>query len=75
MVGLPLPRGCWAKGTGSLRLPHTATNLCLRSGNVYTGQRCWPWVMQQLMEQSPLPMLLMRTVIQSPPGPRPVASS
>lgn len=42
----------------------TATNLCFAERNVYTSE-VLAVVMQQLMEQSPLPMLLMRTVIQS----------
>ncbi|KAL6101329.1 sympk [Pungitius sinensis] len=41
-----------------------ATNLCFGEKNVYTSE-VLAVVMQQLMEQSPLPMLLMRTVIQS----------
>lgn len=41
-----------------------ATNLCFGERNVYTSE-VLAVVMQQLMEQSPLPMLLMRTVIQS----------
>ncbi|XP_029140886.1 symplekin [Protobothrops mucrosquamatus] len=41
-----------------------ATNLCFAEHNVYTSE-VLAVVMQQLMEQSPLPMLLMRTVIQS----------
>ncbi|XP_047457492.1 symplekin [Mugil cephalus] len=41
-----------------------ATNLCFGEKNVYTSE-ILAVVMQQLMEQSPLPMLLMRTVIQS----------
>ncbi|XP_038623236.1 symplekin [Tachyglossus aculeatus] len=40
-----------------------ATNLCFAERNVYTSE-VLAVVMQQLMEQSPLPMLLMRTVIQ-----------
>uniref|UniRef100_A0A452SCX7 Symplekin n=1 Tax=Ursus americanus TaxID=9643 RepID=A0A452SCX7_URSAM len=53
----------------SCRLPPTlrllaATNLCFAERNVYTSE-VLAVVMQQLMEQSPLPMLLMRTVIQS----------
>nr|XP_009668770.1 PREDICTED: symplekin [Struthio camelus australis] len=40
------------------------TNLCFAERNVYTSE-VLAVVMQQLMEQSPLPMLLMRTVIQS----------
>uniref|UniRef100_A0A4W6BUV4 Symplekin scaffold protein n=1 Tax=Lates calcarifer TaxID=8187 RepID=A0A4W6BUV4_LATCA len=42
----------------------TATNLCFGEKNVYTSE-VLAVVMQQLMEHSPLPMLLMRTVIQS----------
>lgn len=42
----------------------TATNLCFGEKNVYTSE-VLAVVMQQLMEQNPLPMLLMRTVIQS----------
>ncbi|XP_062844491.1 symplekin [Trichomycterus rosablanca] len=41
-----------------------ATNLCFVEKNVYTSE-VLAVVMQHLMEQSPLPMLLMRTVIQS----------
>ncbi|XP_019327487.1 PREDICTED: LOW QUALITY PROTEIN: symplekin, partial [Aptenodytes forsteri] len=41
-----------------------ATNLCFAERNVYTSE-VLAVVMQQLMEQSPLPMLLMRTVIQA----------
>ncbi|XP_029315510.1 symplekin [Cottoperca gobio] len=41
-----------------------ATNLCFGEKNVYTSE-VLAVVMQQLMEQSPLPILLMRTVIQS----------
>ncbi|XP_043918440.1 symplekin isoform X2 [Protopterus annectens] len=41
-----------------------ATNLCFGERNVYTSE-VLAVVMQQLMEQNPLPMLLMRTVIQS----------
>eukprot|EP00062_Callorhinchus_milii_P024346 gi/632984137/ref/XP_007908991.1/ PREDICTED: symplekin [Callorhinchus milii] len=41
-----------------------ATNLCFAEKNVYTSE-VLAVVMQQLMEQNPLPMLLMRTVIQS----------
>lgn len=41
-----------------------ATNLCFGEKNVYTSE-VLAVVMQQLMEHSPLPMLLMRTVIQS----------
>lgn len=45
-------------------LPCAATNLCFAERNVYTSE-VLAVVMQQLMEQNPLPMLLMRTVIQS----------
>ncbi|XP_069554867.1 symplekin [Brachyistius frenatus] len=41
-----------------------ATNLCFAEKNVYTSE-VLAVVMQQLLEQIPLPMLLMRTVIQS----------
>ncbi|XP_053296614.1 symplekin [Pleuronectes platessa] len=41
-----------------------ATNLCFGEKNVYTSE-VLAVVMQQLMEHSPLPILLMRTVIQS----------
>ncbi|XP_037542194.1 symplekin [Nematolebias whitei] len=41
-----------------------ATNLCFAEKNIYTSE-VLAVVMQQLMEQNPLPMLLMRTVIQS----------
>ncbi|XP_056883577.1 symplekin [Takifugu flavidus] len=41
-----------------------ATNLCFGEKNVYTSE-VLAVVMQQLMDQNPLPMLLMRTVIQS----------
>uniref|UniRef100_A0A670IL17 Symplekin n=1 Tax=Podarcis muralis TaxID=64176 RepID=A0A670IL17_PODMU len=41
-----------------------ATNMCFAERNVYTSE-VLAVVMQQLMEQNPLPMLLMRTVIQS----------
>lgn len=44
--------------------PPAATNLCFAERNVYTSE-VLAVVMQQLMEQSPLPMLLMRTVIQA----------
>lgn len=43
---------------------YTATNLCFAEKNVYTSE-VLAVVMQQLMDQSPLPMLLMRTVLQS----------
>lgn len=42
----------------------SATNLCFSEKNVYT-QEVLAVVMQQLMEQNPLPTLLMRTVLQS----------
>ncbi|XP_064621596.1 symplekin-like [Lineus longissimus] len=41
-----------------------ATNLCFAEKTVYT-QEVLAVVMQQLMEQNPLPVLLMRTVIQA----------
>ncbi|XP_005107741.1 symplekin [Aplysia californica] len=41
-----------------------AANLCFSERNIYT-QEVLAIVMQQLMEQEPLPTLLMRTVIQS----------
>ncbi|KAH9492706.1 hypothetical protein Btru_024229 [Bulinus truncatus] len=41
-----------------------AANLCFSERNIYT-QEVLAIVMQQLMEQDPLPTLLMRTVIQS----------
>lgn len=41
-----------------------ATNLCFSEKNVYT-QEVLAVVMQQLMDQNPLPTLLMRTVLQS----------
>ncbi|KAJ7996698.1 hypothetical protein DPEC_G00239720 [Dallia pectoralis] len=41
-----------------------ATNLCFGERNVFTSE-VLAVVMQQLMEHSPLPILLMRTVIQS----------
>uniref|UniRef100_A0A670ZN37 Symplekin n=1 Tax=Pseudonaja textilis TaxID=8673 RepID=A0A670ZN37_PSETE len=54
--------------TGFSHLPRfsclAATNLCFAEHNVYTSE-VLAVVMQQLMEQNPLPMLLMRTVIQS----------
>lgn len=62
--GLPPPRGQLGKeDRPTLRLL-AATNLCFAERNVYTSE-VLAVVMQQLMEQSPLPMLLMRTVIQS----------
>lgn len=63
-VGFPLNRGHPDReDRPTLRLL-TATNLCFAERNVYTSE-VLAVVMQQLMEQSPLPMLLMRTVIQS----------
>uniref|UniRef100_A0A3Q3XMB3 Uncharacterized protein n=1 Tax=Mola mola TaxID=94237 RepID=A0A3Q3XMB3_MOLML len=44
--------------------PKVPTNLCFGEKNVYTSE-VLAVVMQQLMEQNPLPILLMRTVIQS----------
>ena len=41
-----------------------AANLCFNERTTYT-QEVLALVMQQLMEQDPLPTLLMRTVIQS----------
>ncbi|XP_054035496.1 symplekin [Dryobates pubescens] len=41
-----------------------ATSLCLGERNVYTSE-VLAVVLQQLLEQSPLPVLLMRTVIQA----------
>ncbi|XP_033100006.1 symplekin-like, partial [Anneissia japonica] len=41
-----------------------ATSLCFSQKNIYT-QEVLAVVMQQLMEQTPIPTLLMRTVIQS----------
>ena len=41
-----------------------ATNLCFAETNIYTAE-VLAVVMQLLMEQNPLPTLLMRTVIQS----------
>lgn len=64
VVGLPPPRGqAGREDRPTLRLL-AATNLCFAERNVYTSE-VLAVVMQQLMEQSPLPMLLMRTVIQS----------
>lgn len=64
VVGLPPPGGQPSKeDRPTLRLL-TATNLCFAERNVYTSE-VLAVVMQQLMDQSPLPMLLMRTVIQS----------
>lgn len=48
----------------SLKIVIKATSLCFEEKNVYT-QVVLAMVLQQLMEQSPLPILLMRTVIQS----------
>ncbi|XP_016372754.1 symplekin-like [Sinocyclocheilus rhinocerous] len=45
-------------------LEKVSTNLCFGEKNVYTSE-VLAVVMQQLMEQTPLPILLMRTVIQS----------
>lgn len=45
-----------------LTLP--ATNMCFGEKKVYT-QETLAVVLQQLMDQTPLPTLLMRTVIQS----------
>lgn len=60
-----VPRGTQACGS-PLTAPCAppATNLCFAERNVYTSE-VLAVVMQQLMEQSPLPMLLMRTVIQA----------
>lgn len=63
-MGLPLPRGQLGKGDRPTLRLLAATNLCFAERNVYTSE-VLAVVMQQLMEQSPLPMLLMRTVIQS----------
>lgn len=64
VVALPPPGGQPGKeDRPTLRLL-AATNLCFAERNVYTSE-VLAVVMQQLMEQSPLPMLLMRTVIQS----------
>lgn len=64
VVALPPPRGQPGReDRPTLRLL-AATNLCFAERNVYTSE-VLAVVMQQLMEQSPLPMLLMRTVIQS----------
>jgi len=41
-----------------------ATNLCFQEKSVYT-QEVLAVVLQQLLEQTPIPMLFMRTVIQS----------
>ena len=46
------------------RLSHTATNLCFAEKDIYT-QEVLLMVMQELTEQTPLPTLLMRTVLQS----------
>uniref|UniRef100_A0A8C3JB82 Symplekin n=1 Tax=Calidris pygmaea TaxID=425635 RepID=A0A8C3JB82_9CHAR len=58
--------GTWGplRDTSSSSLSLAATNLCFAERNVYTSE-VLAVVMQQLMEQSPLPMLLMRTVIQA----------
>lgn len=48
----------------NLKIIIKATALCFEEKNVYT-QVVLAMVMQQLMEQDPLPILLMRTVIQS----------
>ena len=45
-------------------LSHTATNLCFAEKDIYT-QEVLLMVMQELTEQTPLPTLLMRTVLQS----------
>ena len=42
----------------------SATNLCFGEKKVYT-QEVLALVLQQLMEQSPLPTLFMRTVLQA----------
>ena len=42
----------------------TATSLCFNEKNIYT-QEVLAVVMKELVEFTPLPMLLMRTVIQS----------
>lgn len=63
-------RGGWGHGKGAMTLFFflflfgAATNLCFAERNVYTSE-VLAVVMQQLMEQNPLPMLLMRTVIQA----------
>ena len=44
--------------------PPPATNLCFAERNVYTSE-VLAVVTQQLLEQHPLPVLLMRTVIQA----------
>ncbi|XP_015906087.3 symplekin isoform X2 [Parasteatoda tepidariorum] len=48
----------------NLKIIIKATSLCLEEKNVYT-QVVLAMVIQELMEQTPLPILLMRTVIQS----------
>ncbi|GFT30810.1 symplekin [Nephila pilipes] len=48
----------------NLKIVIKATSLCFEEKQVYT-QVVLAMVMQQLMEQNPLPILLMRTVIQS----------
>lgn len=63
-VGFPLNGGHPGREDRSTLRLLTATNLCFAERNVYTSE-VLAVVMQQLMEQSPLPMLLMRTVIQS----------
>lgn len=63
-MGFPLNGGHSGREDRSTLLRLTATNLCFAERNVYTSE-VLAVVMQQLMEQSPLPMLLMRTVIQS----------
>ena len=40
---------------------HAATNLCFAEKSVYT-QEVLAVVLQQLLEQTPIPMLFMRTV-------------
>ena len=62
--GAPTSQGLLGKGDRSPLRLLTATNLCFAERNVYTSE-VLAVVMQQLMDQSPLPMLLMRTVIQS----------
>lgn len=55
---------CWAHLTSPLFVSASAANLCFSERNIYT-QEVLAIVMQQLMDQDPLPTLLMRTVIQS----------
>lgn len=62
--GAPAPRGQPGREDRPALHLLAATNLCFAERNVYTSE-VLAVVMQQLMEQSPLPMLLMRTVIQS----------